>query len=97
MEGGLFGGVFVLFFLGTVVLAVLGTVLWVVALVDLLRRPSWQWVAAGQNQVVWALVVVLGQLIGAIVYWLVARPSLRRVQGMPPPPPGWPPAPVPPR
>ena len=97
MTGSLFGGVFVLFFLGTVAVAVLGTVLWVVALVDLLRRPSWQWTAAGQNQVVWALVVVLGHLVGAVVYWLVARPALRRVEGMGPPFPGWPPASAPPR
>lgn len=95
MQSGLFGGAFVLFFLGMVAVAVVGTVLWVVALVDLLRRPSWQWAAAGQNQVVWALVVVLGHLVGAIVYWLVARPALRRVEGMAPPFPGWPPAPPP--
>ena len=95
MEGGLFGGVFALFFLGVMAVAVLGTVFWVLALVDLLRRPGWQWPAAGQNQLVWVLVVVLGQLIGAIIYWLVARPALRQVEGMPPPVGGWTPPPAP--
>lgn len=91
-----FGGAFAALFLVVVVVGLVGTVLWVLALVDLLRRPSWQWGAAGQNQVVWALVVVLGHLVGALVYWLVARPALRRVEETLPPMPGWPPVPPPP-
>lgn len=93
MSAGLFSGAFVLVFLTVLAVGVAGTVLWVLALVDLLRRPAWQWAAAGQNQVVWVLVVLLGHVIGAIVYWLAARPALRQVEAMPPPAPRWSPPP----
>lgn len=57
-----------------VVLAV--PVLMVVALVDMLRRPAADWEEAGQNQLVWVLLVVFLTLIGVILYFAVARPRL---------------------
>ena len=55
------------FFLG-------GLALWLVALVDLLEHPADQWIATGQSQIVWAAVVLLASVVGAALYWFVARP-----------------------
>ena len=51
-----------------------GLALWLVALVDLLRRPADQWIATGQNQIVWAAVVLFASVLGALLYWFIARP-----------------------
>ena len=61
------------------VLMGLGTVLWIVALVDALRRPSADWHEASQNQLIWVGVIILANSIGAVLYWLIARPHLNRV------------------
>jgi hypothetical protein len=65
----------VLVFLMLFLLAPIGLLIW--ALVDLLRRPQDQWTEAGQNQLVWALVVVFLAVIGPILYLTIARPQLR--------------------
>lgn len=57
----------------------LGTfVVWVYALFDLLRRPEDEWRAAGQDRLLWALVVIFLSLIGAVLYLVIARPALER-------------------
>ena len=61
-------------------IAIAGFVLWIWALVDSLRRPQSEWEAAGQNQLVWVLVIVLANGLGALIYLLVARPSLEQVK-----------------
>jgi hypothetical protein len=58
--------------------AVAGFAIWIWALVDALRRPTSDWEGARQNQIVWVLVIVLTNLIGAVIYLLVARPQLDR-------------------
>jgi hypothetical protein len=63
-----------LLFLMLLVLAPLALLVW--ALVDLLRRPQSEWAAAGQNQIVWALVVVFVAVLGPILYLTMARPRL---------------------
>ena len=72
------GGVLLLFFLVMLALALASTVFWVWMLVDVLRRPDQQFAAAGQNKVLWVLVVVFGHFLGALIYLLVARPELER-------------------
>lgn len=52
--------------------------IWVWALADSLRRPAHQWTAAGQSQVVWVLVIVVANLIGSLLYLVIARPMLNR-------------------
>lgn len=66
--GGL-GALVVLFMLATVGLLVL-------ALVDLVKRPADLWKESGQNQLVWALVVIFVGVIGPVLYLMVARPAL---------------------
>lgn len=48
----------------------------VVALVDLVQRPARQWEAAGQSQLIWALVVIFVGFIGPLLYLVIARPAL---------------------
>ncbi len=75
-----------MFAIGAVeVLVVLGlglvmTVLWLVALVDALRVPDPVWERAGQSKLLWVLVVVLAGVLGALLYAVMARPALGRVQ-----------------
>ncbi|HET6804135.1 MAG TPA: PLDc N-terminal domain-containing protein [Frateuria sp.] len=56
------------------------TVLWLAALVDALRVPDPVWARAGQGKLLWVLVVVLAGVIGALLYAVMARPALGRVQ-----------------
>ncbi len=60
--------------IGAVALA--SFVLLVMALVDLVRRPADVWAASGQNQLVWALVVIFVGVVGPLLYLIIARPIL---------------------
>ena len=53
------------------------TVLWVWMLVDALVRPSATWRRADRSQLVWILVLVFLGWLGALLYVVLARPSLR--------------------
>lgn len=57
-------------------LVLAGFVMFVIALIDLVRRPQSAWTASGQNQLVWVLIVVLVGVIGPLLYLVVARPAL---------------------
>lgn len=46
------------------------------ALIDVLRTPQNVWAAAGQNQILWGIVVLFLSLIGPILYLVIARPQL---------------------
>jgi hypothetical protein len=46
-----------------------------VALVDLVKRPTEAWTRSGQNQIVWALIVVLLWFVGPVLYLVIARPA----------------------
>ena len=48
----------------------------VIALVDIARRPRAEWDAAGQNQLMWVLLVVFVTVIGVVLYYAIARPRL---------------------
>jgi Protein of unknown function (DUF2510) len=85
--------------------AVIGSiVLFVVALVDMVRRPEWQWKVAGQEKVLWIVLVCVVNFLGivALIYWFNIRPQLVAVERAGPPPwvgaypGGWPPPPPPP-
>ena len=66
-------GLLLLIFL---LVGVTGTVFWIIALVDALRFTDAEWTAAGQNKLVYVLVLIFLGFIGALVYWFVARPEL---------------------
>ncbi|MFC2153315.1 PLDc N-terminal domain-containing protein [Actinomycetota bacterium] len=48
----------------------------IIALVDIARRPRSEWETAGQNQLVWVLLVVFVSVIGVVLYYAIARPRL---------------------
>ncbi len=65
----LFGSFFVLIMIfGLAALAV-----WIYALVDAIQVPDDSMYRAG-NKLLWVLVIVFAQLIGAIIYLAVGRP-----------------------
>lgn len=63
---------------------------WIVALIEIVRIPDYQFRAAGSEKVMWILVVVLAGIIGALVWRFARRNDVRAAAGyVPPPPPGW--------
>jgi hypothetical protein len=50
------------------------------ALIDVLRTPQDVWAAAGQNQLLWGVVVLFLSLIGPVLYLIIARPQLLAAQ-----------------
>ncbi len=69
-----------LFVLIALVIGLASLVLWVWALVDAVRRPTSEWDAAAQNQLLWVVVIVVTGAIGALIYLFVARPQLQRAR-----------------
>jgi Phospholipase_D-nuclease N-terminal len=85
-------GLFLLFFL---VFVIGGIALFIYALVDALRMPNDAAFKTG-SQLVWVLVIVLAQGIGAVIYLIVGRPPggatgarerFAQSLSIPPPPP----------
>jgi hypothetical protein len=65
-----------------VVLGVGSIVLLVLALVDMVRRPEWQWRMAGQERILWIILVCLVNAFGivALIYYFSIRPKLVAVE-----------------
>jgi hypothetical protein len=84
------GGGEALFLLFFLLVAVLGTVVWIWALVDAIRVPEESMFRVG-NRLIWVLVIVFGHLLGAIAYLAIGRPDAstrsRGSSSVPPPPP----------
>lgn len=59
-----------------ILVLLVGLAVWVWAIVDVVRRPTGEWESAGQNQVVWILVIVLLGPLGVVLYLAIARPRL---------------------
>ncbi len=57
-------------------------VLLVIALVDIVRRPEWQWKLARQEKVLWILLVLLVNVLAipALIYWFNIRKKLIAVE-----------------
>ncbi|MEM7163886.1 MAG: PLD nuclease N-terminal domain-containing protein [Planctomycetota bacterium] len=64
-------GLFLLVPIVAVLLGLLGTVLWVWALVECaMKEPS-----EGNEKLLWIVVIILTHWIGALIYFLVRRPQ----------------------
>lgn len=50
---------------------------WLVILIEALRIPETRWRSAGQDRIVYVLLMVFLGIIGIIAYLIVARPRLR--------------------
>lgn len=57
-------------------------VMMILALVDIVRRPEWQWKLAGQEKVLWLLLVILVNFLAipSLIYWFNVRKKLIRVE-----------------
>jgi hypothetical protein len=88
--------IFWVFAVFIIVLGIASLAFWIWALVDAIRVPDDRYYQSG-TKLVWVLVIVLLQVIGAIVYLVAGRPSKAVREGMkagaappgamPPPPP----------
>lgn len=66
------------------VLGLAAFILWVWALVDVVKVPDDSMFRAG-NKLVWVLVIVITGVVGALIYLVVGRPAPgSRPGGMPP-------------
>jgi len=54
-----------------VLLGVLGTIFWVWMLVECLTKES----SEGNDKLIWALVIVLTNVVGAAIYYVARRPT----------------------
>ncbi len=71
-----------------------GFVYWIVAVVEVAQTPDWQFKAAGTEKIVWVLVVLLLPIIGALIWLLAKRSTVKgAAHVVPPPPAGWYPEP----
>jgi len=75
-----------------------GLVLWVVALIDVVKAPEHVYRIAGKEKTTWVLVVVLAGWIGALIWWFGPRQEVKAAFEANPvspspfasaPPPGW--------
>jgi Protein of unknown function (DUF2510) len=65
-------------------------VYWIVVIVEVAKIPDPQFRAAGSEKIVWLLIVILGGIIGSLVWRFAKRDEVfRRAGVVPPPPPGW--------
>jgi hypothetical protein len=73
-----FGVVFLVF--GALVVASL--VMTIVAIVDMARRPDWQWKLAGQDKALWIVLSVVVNVLGVVplIYWFHIRKKLIAVE-----------------
>jgi len=86
-------GVFVVVFALFAVFAIASLVVWIWALIDAIQVPDDSMYRSG-TKLVWVLVIVFLQLIGAIVYLAIGRPAKGTATptvhdgpaGLPPPP-----------
>jgi hypothetical protein len=62
-----------LFAIPVVLIGLLGLALWIFALVDVIRTPDGQYRTG--NQLIWILVILFANLIGAILYLVMGRPT----------------------
>jgi hypothetical protein len=69
--------VWLLFFVIFLVVGICGTIFWVWMLIDCAtKEPS-----AGNDKLIWILVIVLTHLIGALIYYFVRRPERMQLYG----------------
>jgi hypothetical protein len=81
-SSGAFGAGLVVLLLLYGVVIVGSLVFLIVAVVDIARRPDWQWRLAGQEKVLWLLLVILVNFLAipALIYWFSIRPKLIAVE-----------------
>jgi Protein of unknown function (DUF2510) len=71
-----------IFFIAWGVIAIGSLVFLIVALVDIVKRPEWQWRMAGQEKILWLLLVILINFLAipSLIYWFNIRKKLQAVE-----------------
>jgi hypothetical protein len=54
----------------------------IIALIDIVKRPDWQWKLAGQEKILWLLLVILINFLAipSLIYWFSIRKKLVAVE-----------------
>jgi hypothetical protein len=54
----------------------------IIALIDIAKRPDWQWKIAGQEKILWFLLVILVNFLAipSLIYWFNIRKKLIAVE-----------------
>lgn len=73
---------FTVFLLLFVALGLAPLAMLIVALVDIVRRPDWQWRLSSQEKTLWLLLVILVNFLAipSLIYWFRIRPKLVAVE-----------------
>lgn len=58
--------------------ALLATVFWILMLVDCATKES----SAGNDKLIWVLVILFTHLLGALIYFFIRRPQRKRELGV---------------
>jgi hypothetical protein len=59
------------------ILALVSFLIWIWALVDVLRTPDESMFQTG-NRLIWVIVIVFTYVVGALIYWAIGKPVRRR-------------------
>ena len=68
------GAVFLLLIVLWFVIIIGSLVMMILALIDIVKRPEWQWKLAGQEKVLWLLLVILVNFLAipSLIYWFTS-------------------------
>lgn len=69
-------GIFLLVF---VFFGLLAAGVWIWSIVDSVKINDATWDAAGQNKILWVILIVVLGLLGSILYFFIPKPALKRV------------------
>lgn len=73
MEFMLAGGY--VFFMVFTLIALASGAFWIWTLVDVVRRTDYEFALIGQSKIMWILLIVLGGIVGSVLYVAIARPK----------------------
>lgn len=72
---GIFMLIQILFFVGFLLFGLIGLAFWIWMLIDCLKYEE----SEGNDKLIWVLVIVLTNWIGALIYFFVRRPERKRI------------------
>src|ERR1700728_3755533 len=79
---GLGIGLAIFFVILIVAISIGSLVFFIMAIIDIAKRPDWQWKMAGQEKILWLLLVILinSLAIPSLIYWFSIRKKLQSVE-----------------
>jgi hypothetical protein len=79
---GLGIGLAIFFVILIIVISIGSLVFFVMAIIDIAKRPDWQWKMAGQEKILWLLLVILVNFLAipSLIYWFSIRKKLQAVE-----------------